>query len=221
MVRPIRSVVAALVFTTFACAQENNVLDRPIASFQLTSGTLLDGIAELQRSAKLSIAVEHILPTTSSESVPQVRFDLKIENGTVRSVLDELVSRDSRFTWVADGLMINVFPKSLSDDHAYILNRIVNVTLNNEGSVVQALAKGKQALARPRQLAYLQAGSTFSFIKPFSYSDRNATFRHFLNRLVLNLGEGYGYQVSGSQEFKMLSFHAGFVSSSSSSSPNR
>ena len=97
----------------------NPVLDHRVGVFELTDATVIDGFSKLSAEpiSGLHLGVEEILRAGWSDMpTAPVKFSLKLQNATVRGILDALCERDNRYQWSADEATINVFPRdSLRD----------------------------------------------------------------------------------------------------------
>jgi len=107
-------VVAPLLFvvvcTCCALAQAQSLeatLEHKVASFDLEDSTVRRCLEELTARYDFTVGFESIpeLPQTQPEKI-----NLRVEKGTVRDVLNELVSQDTRYKWIVSAQAINVLP---------------------------------------------------------------------------------------------------------------
>jgi hypothetical protein len=181
----------------------------PVRSLLLQDDVMSTALGKLQEQTAVAISVEHVLEerakrTTTERVLPNVH----LQNTTVAQVLDFVTKADGRYAWKQNGTMINVFPIEVASDSGYLLNRRLSISLKDVTTIEDAYFKGLRQIPRPRQLALLQAGASHTFSEAFTYEKANIPLRQYLNDLAAYLGRGYGWQVSGFREFKVLTFHA-------------
>ena len=141
------AVLTVALFCTIAAAQVEpdiqSVLDHRVAVFSLTDATVIDGLSKLSAEpiSGLHLGIEDILRAELSDlPSPSVRFSLKMQNATVRRILDALCERDNRYQWSVDGSTINVFPRdSLSDTTLFLNKKMSKLELRAVPSAEQAL----------------------------------------------------------------------------------
>lgn len=177
--------------------------------FELTNQTFFEGIARLS-AEPISLAFEEELQARANSSqMPDPRFSLKLENSSVREVLDALCSRDTRYTWSMDGSTINVYPKATDADPFYLLNRrLEKIEFKNVNDPYQALNPIARQLPA-EQIGYLHLGGEVRFAQPWTVSFENLTIRQIINRVTAHLGTGGGWTLSGSKASKFFTFHKG------------
>jgi hypothetical protein len=83
-------------------------LDTNVPDFELRNETLVDGLWKLAKyPAPFAFGFENVLKESLTEQGTQERrLSVKLENKTVRQVLDALCQADPRFTWSMDGATV-------------------------------------------------------------------------------------------------------------------
>jgi hypothetical protein len=122
---------------------EKLAVDRVVQRFDITDGSILDGIAVLSSSPieGLHMGLEEVirnkLPDPEDRSV---LFSLHLENKTVREILDALCRSDTRYMWAPDGQSINLYPRASVTEPSYLLNvSLAEITLSDVPDPNQAL----------------------------------------------------------------------------------
>jgi hypothetical protein len=100
-------------------------LNHIVAHFDLTDSTIIEGLSKLNSEpiAGLHLGIEVVLRESFYEASQQIRFSLRLEDATVRDILDTLCKFDNRYTWSTDGPSINVYPRDTIGNASYLLNR--------------------------------------------------------------------------------------------------
>ena len=186
-------------------------LTQKIASLTLSQETIFDGIAKLNQITDLPYSIELALkPTRQSPDISNPTFTAEIQGKTLREALDWLCTLDPRYAWSSDGTTINIFPRSTLGNHQYFMNkRLPSLHLDNarnaEGPVFQALRElpGKQ-----EQLAIFFGGMNTDLPKPWTQDFRDISIRELLNRSAQQLCHTCGWELFGSQEFRLVAFHS-------------
>lgn len=187
-------------------------LQQHVAGVELNDQSVVDGVAMVNRTTGLAVSVEYQLGATISGPAPPVKtLNVSTGAGTVSEVLDRLCALDPTFTWIHNRNMINVLPRPLASDPSYLLNRKVNeVTFQEVQGADNAVMKMVGQLPGPReQIAVLQVGGPVNFAKPWNATLKGVTIREVLNDIAQQLGPTYGWQFSGAQDFRMVTFHEG------------
>jgi hypothetical protein len=201
-------------FSSLALAQSLDPFQQHIDGVELKDQNVVDGIAMLTKTAALPVSVEFPLGAAISGAAPPLEtFSARIEPGTVSEVLDRLCVLDPTFTWIRDGNRLNVLPRILANDPTYVLNKTIeHVKFEGERQASDAIMKMVEQLPGPReQLAVLQAGMSLSFPQPWSTTIRNTSIRQVINQIAQQLGSSYGWQFSGAQDFRVITFHEGLL----------
>ncbi len=189
-------------------ANANDPLLAKVRVLELENQTVFDGIAKLSAVAETGFAVERELTSKQKPQLaPVIRFTARIENVSIRQALDWLFQLDPRYTWKAEERFVNVFPRYVERDPEYPLNRTIRFfevrNANSAGGAAMAAADHAEP---PQQLAVLQLGDTH-FSKPVSFTFEGVTLRQALNQIARQLGPTYGWQFSGTIEFRFMAFH--------------
>lgn len=200
---------------SFSAIQANSsppVLDIPISHFELTNGTLFDGLSRLSSEPiPLQLGFEEVLKQHDNDiGNPEPRFSIKLDHATVRAILDSLCSRDSRYVWSTDELIINVYPRAVKDDPSYLLNRkISSIEFDSLIDPYQALTP----IARhfpTEQVGYRHLGGDVRYPIPLSVKFDNLTVRQIINRVTAHLGPQGGWTFFGSKQNRWFTFHNGY-----------
>jgi hypothetical protein len=177
----------------------------------MRGGTVLDGLAQLSAEpVGVAFAFENILKARVNDPpVPESRFDLILEKGTIKEILDELCRKDDRYTWARDGSTINVYPRATINDNSYLLNRrLKQLELKGVREAGQALFAIVAQLPLPfEQIAFTQAGGDISYPEPWNERLSDLTVRHALNLAARHMGPKGGWILNGSSEFRTVGFH--------------
>lgn len=216
-----------LFFTVTAlCARDSQMEPGPTAlasrvpSFHLQHATVFDGVAELTTiQSDLSFSFEEPLKAKSTDPpIPQAFFDLTLENRTIGEILDALCGKDTTYTWSRDGIMLNIFPRSVLSNSSYLLNRqVLPFQMQGATQAEQAVFAIVAHIAPPfEQIAYAQAGGDTSYSVPWGPTFRGLTVRQAFNLTAIQLGPRGGWVFGGSEEFRTIGFHKGRIHYSSS-----
>jgi hypothetical protein len=171
------------------------------------------GITRLGHDAGLAISVEYPLGESVKDRPPALRrFHAEVPAGTVSDVLDRLTALDQQFSWQRSGKMINVFPRSVLADRTYLMNRVVeSFSYDRISDVERAVYSAVGKLPLPtEQIAIMQTGAVLVLPEPWTTTFQNITVRELLDRLMIRLGPQYGWELSGSKDFRLLRFHSGY-----------
>ena len=205
-------------------AVPENTFQRHIGGVQLKDQSIIDGVALMSRGAGLAVSVEYPLGKTISSPVPALKtFTANVEPGTVSEVLNRLCAIDSTFAWTRIGNMTNVAPRSVANDPSYLLNRKVGeLTFRGVRAADDAVMQIADELPGSReQIALLAAGMSLGFAQPWSTTLKDVTVREVLDLIAEQLGPSYGWQFSGSQDFRIGTFHQGLLPQPSRSKKNQ
>jgi hypothetical protein len=185
-------------------------LDAKISSFDLVGQTIYGGLARLMNEpVPLSFGFESVLKAKFADpEVQDVRFNLALQNKSVREILDGLCSMDVRYTWSQDGATINVYPRETVGTSSYLLNRRLDTwEITDITDVQYGLLAIVQQLPGPReQLAIAQIGGSSSYPNAWTGTFQNITVRQAVNRIAGQLGPRTYWHLSGSREFRSFSF---------------
>jgi hypothetical protein len=181
-----------------------------VPAIELNEQDVIDGIAVLGGITGLPISVEFPLGRTISRPAPQLKtFKTRVGPGTVSEVLNELCSVDVSFVWLNSGRMINVLPRASVNDGKYFLNRTFDeLTFDNLTDAQAAVFRSAEQLPGPKeQIAVLESGPSLNFANPWTVRLENMTVREVFNRIAQQFGASYGWQFSGAEDFRALTFH--------------
>jgi hypothetical protein len=211
-----RVAVLIILLTTMASSQGDRSSTDPfrqlVPGVELNDQDVIDGIAIVSHNTNLAVSVEFPLGATISSSAPSVRtFTANVQPGTVSEVLDRLCAFDPTFMWLRDGSTINVMPRSVVNDPKYFLNRrIGQLTFHSLPGAQEAVFETAEQLPGPReQIAIRQVGMSLNFARPWSTTFKDVTVREVFDQIARQFGPTYGWQFSGAQDFRMITFHEG------------
>jgi hypothetical protein len=192
--------------------EANPSLEQRVLHFEMIEAALIDGIAELSSNSipKLHLGIEEISREKLSDPRERsIRFSLRLENKTVKEILDTLCQFDARYAWSTDGDSINVYPRSGVDDNSNLLNlRLEHISLENIPDPDQALTP----LARQfptQQIGYIQMGGDNTYSKPWTVSLEHLTVRQFVNRIAEHMGSQTSWIWQGGKDARMFTFLKG------------
>ncbi len=190
---------------------EDKFLDTKIPEFELHNQTLIDGLWQLARGpAPFAFGLEKVLKSKLADpDIPDPHFNLKLKNKTIREVLDALCQADSRFTWSIDGSTVNVFPRAVTNEVSYLLNRrLQRFDLKNATDVDDGLFAIARELSPPfEQVASAQAGGADPYPpEPWTVTFENVTVRQVINRLAAHGGPCGIWIFGGAKDFRSFGF---------------
>jgi hypothetical protein len=192
-------------------APEDKFLDTKVPEFELQDQTLVDGLWKLARApAPFAFGFENVLKKRLADAdIPDPKFSLQLKNTTVRGVLNALCEADSRFIWSMDGATVNVFPRAVTNDDSYLLNRrLERFELKNATDVDKGLFAIPQQLPPPfEQVAHAQAGGGDPYPpEPWTVTFLNLSVRQVVNRLALRGGPCGIWIFGGAADFRSFGF---------------
>ncbi|MFB3812466.1 MAG: hypothetical protein ACE14L_00010 [Terriglobales bacterium] len=190
---------------------EDVLLSNRVPHFALVNETLLDGLKKLSSHDRpFHFGFESVLKAKFSDtSVPEVRFNIQLENKTVREILDALCSADHRYAWSVDDSFVNVYPRASTADPKYLLNRkLPKLEVRNITDIDQALLAIARQLPPPlEQIAHAQMGGDASYpAQPWTATFENITVREAINRLTAHMGPRACWIFYGSLDFRAFAF---------------
>src|SRR6266436_6423660 len=174
---------------------------------ELKDETIFDEIARLNQAFDISISIEGILPAKGTVANP--KFTARIEKQTITNVLSWLCALDTRYTWIRDGNMLNLFPRAFLNDKSYFFNRLLpEVRFQEIRASGDAAMEVVHQLGDPNEnLYFMGIGGTQSFARPWTATFHDITVRQALNRIAQQLGPTYGWQIGGPTNQRMIMFH--------------
>lgn len=215
--RVVQAAVLVLAFANAAAPQQlptpaSDPFQQHVGGVELNDQDVIDGIAILSHISALAVSVEHQLGPTISGTAPQPKtLTARVRPGTVSEVLDGLCALDETFTWVRNGNMVNVLPRARARDPDYFLNRTINdLTLTDMPGAQEAVFKTVEQLpGLKEQIAIMQVGTSVSFARPWSTTLQGVSVREVFDLIARQLGPTYGWQLTGAQDFRIITFHQG------------
>src|SRR6266481_1648616 len=188
-------------------ATRDDPFDQVVQDAQVTDETIFDEIARLNQAFDISISIEGILPAEGTVANP--RFTARIEKQTITNVLSWLCALDTRYTWIRDGNMLNLFPRAFLNDKSYFFNRLLpEVRFQEIRESGDAAMEVVHQLGDPNEnLYFMGIGGTQSFARPWTATFHDITVRQALNRIAQQLGPTSGWQIGGTTNQRMIMFH--------------
>jgi hypothetical protein len=187
------------------------LLDHRIPRFDVEDGTLLDGIAELSSEPiELHLGFEEIIRGRINDDRRTLspHFSLHLQNSTVGEILEALCASDTRYTWLVDGLSINIYPTG--EGPAYLPNRkLGRISLMNVPDPDQALTPLSRLLPN-EQIGYFGPGlGDNQYAQPWTVAFEQVTVRQFANRLAEHMGARTSWVWAGGSDERMFTFVKG------------
>lgn len=187
----------------------NSVLGDRVGLFDLIDAMVIDGLSQLSAEpiSGLHLGIEEILRARWSDPPNQsVKFSIKLQNTTVRAILDALCERDTQYQWSADGATINVIPRDAVGDATFFLNKkIPQLQLSGVPDPEQALFSLASLLPH-EQLGVASVGGDSSYARAWTTRFKDVTVRQFINRISEHIGPRGGWILSGSKDQRFFSF---------------
>ncbi len=204
-------------------AAPTDLFQQPVPQLELNDETILDGVAKMTQVVHIAVAVEFPLAKTISlpEPAPN-RFQTTIRAGTVTEILDRLCSIDPTFVWARLGNVAHLYPRNLANDESYLLNRQIPVlTFQQTPDAQKAVFQAVRQLPPPKeQIAMLELGPDVRFATPFTATFHDITVREAFDKIAQRFGPGYGWQLAGAEDFRIITLHAGLSVSRQGKKPN-
>jgi hypothetical protein len=186
-------------------------VDQVVGVLELHDQTLLDGLAKLNAVTDLGYSVELILKEQiSSPDVVNPKFTGRIENATLRNALDWLVQLDGRYSWSVGEDMINIFARDTGyASRSYLFDRkLAKIRYERVKTSDEAVFSTVSQLPGPlEQIAFIQAGGSPKFPKPWTAQYDDISVRQAFNMIARQLGKGWGWTLFGSRDFRVVMFH--------------
>ncbi len=202
-----------------ACAQklgsqtgnEATFLETKVPEFEVHNQTLVDGLWKLARGpAPFGFGFEKVLKAKLSDpDVSEPSLNLQLKNKTVREILDALCQADTRYAWSMDGATVDLFPRVVVNDRAYLLNRkLARFELKNATDIQNGLLAIARQLPPPiEQIAQAQAGGDDPYPpEPWTVTFENLTVRQVVNRLAAHGGPCAVWIFGGAKDFRAFGF---------------
>jgi hypothetical protein len=189
---------------------------------QLAQESIFAALEQLSASADVPLSVERILTPRLNEVISDPVFTAKIEAATLEEVLNWATALDPRYTWLFDGRMINLVSAAMRDDQSYAFNRDLDgvrfhAVLAANTAVFRLF---EQIPGKQEQIAVLQTGGSIQFGAPWTTELRSTSVRRVMNDIARQLGGSWGWQLSGSEEFRVITFHPRFSGGSTQTRRN-
>jgi hypothetical protein len=195
-------------------AARSTPLDMKIAEFVLKDAILRDGISELtlKNIEGLHLGLEEVIQEKIQDDPRRLNphFSLRLEDRSVREIIDTLCKLDGRYTWSEDGDSINVYPNATERDPSYLLNlRIAQITVQDIPDPDQALTPLSK-LFPTQQVGYFGPGlADNTYTEPWTAVFQDLTVRQFVNRIAEHMGPRTAWTWAGGNEERMFTFLKG------------
>ena len=186
-------------------------LDESVPDFTLQDATLIDGISLLSLKVTAHIGLEEITRQKIMDPPDRrILFSLRLENRSVRDILDALCQSDSRYMWSVDGETINVYPRMTTEDPSYLFNlRLDTLQLDAVADPDHALTPLVRKLPA-QQIGYMGVGlSDNAYPAPWTTRFENLTVRQFANRISEHMGAHTSWVWQGGHNERMFTFVTG------------
>ena len=191
--------------------RESAFLEANLSEFEVHKQTLLEALLKLARGpAPFGFGFEKILKEKLSDpEIPDPALSLELQNKSVREILDALCQADQRYTWSVDGTTVDVYPRAVTSDKSYLLNReLPKLELKNATDVQDGLLAISRQLPPPKeQIAIAQAGGADPYPPdPWTVTFENVTVRKVVNRLTEHGGRCGYWIFGGARDFRAFGF---------------
>ena len=196
--------------TTQESTRKERDLDQTRVDFTLTNQTLFDGLAALRsKRIPLALGFEEILkPKFTDPPSQNPRFSLDLKSKTAAEIVEELCTKDHRYTWSRDGATINVYPRAVIGNQAYLLNRkLSRLDVMDLPDPDHALLAIIRELPPPlEQISSVGIGGDSSYEAPWTMTFQGLTVRQAINRLAAHMGPRSQWVFYGSRDFRSFAF---------------
>ena len=162
-------------------------LGQKVKSFELANSSLPIALQRLATKYHLLVGFES-LPQLDGE--PALSLNVKVEDGTVRGVLDALITKDPRYVWVPSSETVAVYPTTGRDNLMQTVITRFKVDKVDRNEAVDALLNApelqpalRQNKIKRREIMSLP-GDTTKDLTRFSLDLRQATAREVLNAIA-------------------------------------
>ena len=188
-------------------------LDQVISHFELKNGALIDGLSELSRNLEvhLHLGIEEALRERfDSPRDRSVHFSVHLEKKSVREILDALCQADTRYSWKADGLTIELYPRTRLGDKTDLLNfQIPHIQLGGTTDADQAIAPLLE-LFPWEPIGYMQVGlGEYDYDAPWTTTFDDLTVRQFIDRVSEHMGPDTVWLWQGGKDGRLFTFLKG------------
>jgi hypothetical protein len=191
--------------------KEAQFLEARVTEFEIRGQTLLEALWKLARGPEpFGFGFEKVLKERLSDpEIPNPSLSLRLQDKSIREILDALCKADPRYTWTIDGTTVDVFPRAITNDGLYLLNRkLPRFDLKNATDVDDGLLAIHRQLPPPaEQIAISQAGGADPYPpEPWTVSFENLTVRQIVNRLAEHGGRCGIWIFGGARDFRAFGF---------------
>lgn len=186
--------LCVLASVCVAQSQANKHLDKKVASFELSDVPMSLLLERLAKTYQVPIGLETI-PKEGDKASHE--FSVRIEEGTVRDVLEAVIRADPRYKWEEIDGVINVSPKTGGSPILEIVVSNFRVDYANRKDAGLSIIQLPEVKARLKELGLTR--SDFGSLPAPSYDDlprfslrlRNVSVRRILNEIMKISGSSY------------------------------
>jgi hypothetical protein len=190
MLLVLTTVICALASVCLSQQPQPDMLSKPVSQFELQDVLPSLVLERIAKSRHVPIGFEAILQESK-------KIDVKVEQGTIRDVLDAVVQSDPRYQWSeADGI-INVSPKQNKSPILETVVRSFSVHKLNRVDAVTALFALPEVKGIVTQMGLSKSdfgslpGPAYDNLPRLSLSFRNITVRKIMNEILKAEGSDY------------------------------
>jgi hypothetical protein len=207
----VASAVAQSQIPSDAQATLPTTLEIKIHEFNLKDAILRDGISELslKNVEGLHLGFEEIIQEKIQDDPRALNphFSLRLEDKSVREILEALCKSDGRYTWSEDGDSVNVYPSAFKHDSSYLLNlRIERITAKDIRDPDQALTPLFK-LFPSQQIGYFGSGlNDNTYAEPWTAVFQDLIVRQYINRIAEHIGARSSWTWAGGKGERMFTF---------------
>ena len=185
-------------------------LDVAVDRFDVADAIMRDGVSELslKRIDGLHLGFEEVLRNDVRQDprATNPHFSLHLRGQTVREILDSLCKIDPRYEWSQDGLTINVYPRTTTEDRLYLLNLSIDrLSVTSVSDAYQALTPLAK-LFPDQQIGYAGTGGYSGYAEPWTTVFERLTVRQFINRILEHVGPRTTWVWQGGKNERMFAF---------------
>jgi hypothetical protein len=183
-------------------------LEQRIPVFEVTDADFFDAIAvlSLKHIDGLHLGVEEIAREHLSDLPDgRTRFSLRLENYTLRDIVNTLCQSDNRYTWSIDQSTIDLFPSDGYHAKNLLSLHIDRIELDKISDPEEALTPLAKTFPL-EQIGYAEVGGSNNYANSWTAIFEDLTVRQFVNRITEHLGSHTIWLWQGSNEERMFAF---------------
>jgi hypothetical protein len=176
-------VLAFLAQPVLAAEIQPDLLTRKVPQFSYV-GTIDHVVSELARSLGACSSCESLSRRINSKSVEKpCVVSISVEDKTVKEIMDALVAKDKRYTYLFSGDWINLVPREVASDPDYIFNRRIpgQITVSNESDKSNGISSWAKQNKMSSALLIFGDPSLRLVVEPQTVTLTNPTLREHEN----------------------------------------